>query len=198
VIRRLTRAEYNYTICDLTGGDLRRAEQFLEDSVAGEGFANTGDAFFMAPELIPKYLEAAGKVSDHAVLTPSGIPFSVSDDPHALIAEAVQRIQGFVSGYTDPDGRLPIAVYVAATLVYRERNRSANLSLEEVSAQRQLSPKYLRILWTALNDPHPTGKMADAVRQWRAAKTAGVEGLYDAATHVLGANSSDRGEPTTF
>ena len=59
LMRRLTKAEYNYSVRDLTGVDLQPGKKFLEDPVAGEGFANTGESLFMAPELLPKYLDAA-------------------------------------------------------------------------------------------------------------------------------------------
>jgi hypothetical protein len=204
LMRRLTRAEYNYTIRDLTGIDLRPAEKFLEDSVAGEGFANTGEALFMAPDLIPKYLEAARQVSAHAVLTPSGIRFSPSNDPHDWTAEAAQRIQDFYARYTDRNGRLPLGDYLETTLRYRDRDPSVSLSLEEFAAQRsltlgrKLSAKYLRILWTAFNDPRPTGVMSDVLRQWRASKTGAEEGLHVAAAHIVVANSSNPGAGMTF
>jgi hypothetical protein len=158
----------------------------------------------MAPDLIPKYLEAARQVSAHAVLTPSGIRFSPSDDPYDWTAEAAQRIQDFYAHYTDRDGRLPVADYLETTLRYRDRDPSVNLSVEEFAAQRslalgrKLSAKYLRILWDALNDPHPTGSMADVQRQWREPKTLAEEGLHVAATHIVDAYSSDPGAPTTF
>ena len=47
VIRRLTSAEYAYTIKDLTGLDLGLEEGFVSDSVGGEGFTNFGGAQFM-------------------------------------------------------------------------------------------------------------------------------------------------------
>ena len=86
---RLTKAEYHYTIRDLTGVDLRPADKFLEDSVAGEGFANTGEALIMAPDLTPVYLDAAQQISEHAVLIPSRVQFSAHTDPLHWNSEVV-------------------------------------------------------------------------------------------------------------
>ena len=46
--RRLSNAEYNYTIRDLTGVDIRPADAFPVDPASGEGFSNTGEALSMS------------------------------------------------------------------------------------------------------------------------------------------------------
>ena len=204
LMRRLTKAEYNYSVRDLTRVDLRPAKRFLEDSVAGEGFANTGESLFMAPDLLPKYLDAARQVSAHAVLTPTGIRFSSSSDRHEWIAEAAQSIKDFYSRYTDRQGRLPLADYLKATLRYRDRDPAADLSVEEFAALqkpaagRTLSPKYLRLLWESLNELQPVGEMAEVARQWRDTRTIVVKGAHDSATRIEEAGSSDPGDPKTF
>ena len=67
VIRRLTAAEYRYTIADLTGIDLDLERDFVSDAVGGEGFANVGDVQFMQDSTLERYLEAAHRVAEHAV-----------------------------------------------------------------------------------------------------------------------------------
>src|SRR5262245_1348355 len=63
VLRRLSNAEYTYTIRDLTGvASLDPAREFPVDGAAGEGFTNTGNALVMSPALFGKYLEAAKEV----------------------------------------------------------------------------------------------------------------------------------------
>ena len=44
VVRRLTSAEYGYTIQDLTGQTLNLEQDFAGDGVGGEGFTNVGSA----------------------------------------------------------------------------------------------------------------------------------------------------------
>src|ERR1043166_4218672 len=68
VVRRLSNAEYNNTIRDLTGVDLEPARDFPADGAAGEGFTNAGDALVTSPTLLGKYLNAAKDVASHAVL----------------------------------------------------------------------------------------------------------------------------------
>jgi len=60
--RRLNRAEYNHTIRDLIGLDLKPADAFPADGSGGEGFDNNGDALFVSPMLMEKYLAAAPRM----------------------------------------------------------------------------------------------------------------------------------------
>ncbi len=76
-LRRLSNAEYDYTIRDLTGVDLRPAREFPADGAAGEGFTNAAEALTdISPALLTKYLNAAKDIADHAVLLPDGFRFS--------------------------------------------------------------------------------------------------------------------------
>lgn len=61
--RRLNRAEYNNSVRDLVGVDLRPGDSFPSDGAGGEGFDTSGDALFSSAILMEKYLEAA----DHVV-----------------------------------------------------------------------------------------------------------------------------------
>ena len=56
--RRLNRSEYNNTIRDLVGLELRLADAFPADDV-GYGFDNIGDVLSVPPILMEKYLKAA-------------------------------------------------------------------------------------------------------------------------------------------
>lgn len=67
--RRLNRAEYNNTIRDLTGLDLKPAAAFPPDD-SGYGFDNIGDVLSLSPALMEKYLTAAGQVMRAAIATP--------------------------------------------------------------------------------------------------------------------------------
>jgi mono/diheme cytochrome c family protein len=73
--RRLTRAEYNNTIRDLVGVDLRPADQFPSDGSGGEGFDTVGDTLFTSPIHLEKYLAAAHQVID-TVLPDDGASLS--------------------------------------------------------------------------------------------------------------------------
>ncbi len=67
-IRRLNRAEYNNTIRDLVGVDFHPADDFPMDDV-GYGFDNIGDVLSMPPLRVEKYLAAAEKIMDRAIVT---------------------------------------------------------------------------------------------------------------------------------
>lgn len=68
VLRRLNRAEYNATIRDLVGVDFKPADDFPPDD-SGYGFDNIGDVLTLPPVLLEKYLSAADKVMDSAIVT---------------------------------------------------------------------------------------------------------------------------------
>lgn len=65
-IRRLNREEYNNTIRDLVGLDLRPADQFPSDD-SSFGFDNNGGTLSVQQVLMERYLSAAGKVADAVI-----------------------------------------------------------------------------------------------------------------------------------
>ena len=81
--RRLSNAEYDYTIRDLTGQDMHVARQFPVDPANQAGFDNSGESLTMSSALLNKYLKAAREVADHAVLKPDGIDFA----PYPMLVE---------------------------------------------------------------------------------------------------------------
>jgi hypothetical protein len=68
-VRRLNRAEYNNTVRDLLGIDLRLADAFPADDI-GYGFDNVGDVLSLPPLLIEKYLSAASQAVEAAFASP--------------------------------------------------------------------------------------------------------------------------------
>ena len=79
--RRLSNAEYNNTIRDLTGVDIRPTREFPVDPANMAGFDNSGESLTMSPALVAKYLQAAREVANHLVLKPAGVAFS----PHLAL-----------------------------------------------------------------------------------------------------------------
>jgi len=63
VLRRLSNAQYTYTIRDLTGVDIRPTKEFPVDPANEAGFDNSGESLTMSPALLKKYLEAARHVT---------------------------------------------------------------------------------------------------------------------------------------
>ena len=67
-VRRLNRAEYNNTVRDLVGVTFRPADDFPSDDVGG-GFDNIGDVLTLPPLLMEKYLAAAERIAEDAIVT---------------------------------------------------------------------------------------------------------------------------------
>ncbi|MEM7476476.1 MAG: DUF1592 domain-containing protein [Planctomycetota bacterium] len=67
--RRLTHEEYNNTIRDLLGVDLRPADQFPADLTASSGFHNSANSLFIQPVTMERYLGSAEWVVHQAAST---------------------------------------------------------------------------------------------------------------------------------
>ena len=65
-VRRLNRAEYNNTVRDLLGVDLRPADDFPQDD-AGYGFDNIADVLSVPPVLMERYMTAAERLTRTAL-----------------------------------------------------------------------------------------------------------------------------------
>ncbi len=72
-VRRLNRTEYNNTIRDLCGVTVRPADDFPADDV-GYGFDNIGDVLSVQPILLEKYLAAADRILDAALVPLDPVP----------------------------------------------------------------------------------------------------------------------------
>ena len=72
-LRRLSNAEFDYTIRDLTGVDIRPTKEFPVDPANQAGFDNSGESLAMSPALVKKYLDAARMVADHILFLPNGL-----------------------------------------------------------------------------------------------------------------------------
>jgi mono/diheme cytochrome c family protein len=165
--RRLSNAEYDYTIRDLTGQDMKVARQFPVDPANQAGFDNSGESLTMSPALLNKYLQAARQVADNLVLTPDGIRFA----PHSMLVEtdrekyAIQNIIGFYEAQpTD------FADYFQAAWRYRYRAQfgQPKATLASIAAQQKISTKYLPKVWALLNEKGAIGPIAKLQTMWNA------------------------------
>src|SRR3954471_12416956 len=168
VLRRLSNAEYTYTIRDLTGvASLDPAREFPADGAAGEGFTNTGNALVMSSALVTKYLDAAKEVASHAVLLPDGFRFLPHTTARDWTDDTLAKIRNFYSQFTDDGGgskvnlqgivfdtnkggHLPVQQYLEATLVEREEIISDGKTIDTAARDHGLNAKYFRILWAGL------------------------------------------------
>ena len=176
-LRRLSNAEYNLTMRDLTGVDLQPARQFPVDGAAGEGFTNAAEALAeMSPTLLNKYLNAAKDIADHAVLLPDGFRFSPSKTRRDWTDESMANLRAFYGAYST-DGRLPLQPYLMATVRHRHDLLANKITLETVAAKEKLNAKYLGILWQALTDKAASFPLDRIRARWRVASEKDVAAL---------------------
>ena len=196
VLRRLSNSEYTYAIQDLTRvPSLDPAREFPVDGSAGEGFTNVGAALVMSPGLLSKYLDAGKDVAQHAVLLPDGIAFSEKTTKRDWTNEKIAAIKAFYARYSvagkvesvlvqgnkvdlvGGDGRLPLELYLSATLTHRDVLSSGQKTVEQVAQELGLNARYLGALWTSMNGDR-TSIFLDPIRaDWRKALPADVSVL---------------------
>jgi len=151
--RRLSNAEFDYSIMDLTGVDIRPTRSFPVDPSSGEGFNNTGEALTMSPSLFRKYYAAAQEVAEHALLASDGLHFA----PHPVVTFAdrqkyyEQKILKFYQ-----DHKVDYEVYLGALWLYQHRPASQkSTTLGEWAFRQKLSSSYLSMLGEALTKEPP-------------------------------------------
>ena len=120
--RRLNRAEYNNTVRDLLGIDFRPADDFPVDD-SGYGFDNIGDVLSISPVLMEKYMTAAEKIVQRAIVTDRSVKPAVLRYS-APRAEGEQRQIGAAGQVPySPEGRLAVRHFFPATGEYDLRLR---------------------------------------------------------------------------
>ena len=165
VVRRLSNVEFNNTIRDLTGVNFQPARQFPVDSVAGEGFANTGESLVMSPGLLEKYLRAAHDIASHAVLLPNGFRFSTAATQRDREDELLGQIRAIHARHTQlleernapaatrmQWGHVDLGAYLRTMIAQRERLVAADEAITAIADAEQLNSTYLRHLTRLLRD----------------------------------------------
>jgi hypothetical protein len=165
--RRLSNAEYDNTIRDLTGADIRPTREFPVDPANPAGFDNSGESLAMSPALLRKYLDAARRVAEHIAFQPRGFSFA----PHPVVTDtdrdkyAVLRIIEFYKRQpTD------LADYFHAAWRFKHRNALGHpdATLLAIAAQSAVSARYLTAIWSALEElPEDAGPGLRLQSMWR-------------------------------
>jgi mono/diheme cytochrome c family protein len=165
--RRLSNVEYDYTIRDLTGIDMRPAREFPVDPANQAGFDNSGESLAMSPALLNKYLLAARDVADHMFLNASGFAFA----PHPMLVEtdrdryAIQQIVDFYARQNTD-----YADYFRAAWIYKHRAvlGTPKATLADVARLTKVSAKYLTTIWQTLETKEDVGPLVKLQAMWRA------------------------------
>jgi len=194
--RRLSNSEYNYTIRDLTGVDLKPTKEFPVDPANQSGFDNTGESLTMSPALFNKYLLATRELADHVALTPDGFIFA----PGPVLAET-DRDQFAISRIVDFYESQPTdyADYFEAAWRYKHRVALGNpaATLTSVARAQRVSPKYLPLIWGILGESAApsrpraaeVGPIATLQAMWKALPAPPSRQLSAAEAETLRARS---------
>jgi hypothetical protein len=165
--RRLSNAEFDYTIRDLTGVDIRPTREFPVDAANEAGFDNSGESLTMSPALLKKYLAAVRWVADHVVLKPHGFVFA----PHVAVTDTdrdkycVEHIMAFYQRH-----RVDYADYFLAAWRFQHRQAlgKPDASLCDFAGEAGLSAKYLATIWSLLMESEPaSGPLGEVQAQWQ-------------------------------
>ncbi len=173
-MRRLTNAEYDYTLRDLTGHDYGLAREFQTDGGGGEGFSNTGDVLFMSPAAIDKYFNAARKVADNATIMPgTGIVFHPNRiglrGPEQVKAQAQQALYVWYQQKSAPhlpkdEDDMREADYMIASW----KHKHFQTPLEQLAKEGGLKLPFLQNWSRLVNATEPKSRFLDLTRAaWR-------------------------------
>ncbi len=173
-MRRLTNAEYDRSLRDLTGRDYRLAKEFQTDGGGGEGFSNTGDVLFLSPAALDKYFNAARQLADHATIMPgTGIVFHESRiglrGPEQFKAHAEQGLYVWYQQKAAP--HLPADLedmreddYLLACWKHQHQKTPLDVLAKEAG----LKLPFLQNWWNLVSRPDPKSRFLDLVRvPWR-------------------------------
>ena len=185
--RRLSNAEYNYTIRDLTGVDIRPTREFPVDPANPAGFDNSGESLAMSPALLNKYLQAAREVANHLVLKPNGLAFA----SHPMLVET-DRDKYCVSQIVNFYQRQAIDYSDYFQTAWRFKHRAAlgkpKATLADLAAESKVSPKYLATVWRTLEGTReevgPTAKLQAMWRELPAPKSNQPEFARDGCNRM--------------
>ena len=170
-MRRLTSGEYAYAIRDLTGIDLDTGIDAATDSVGGEGFTNFGDVQFMQDASLERYLGAARKVADHAVIGSGPLGFYTDPGTTGFEFSAISRIKeiydqnGFrtVSG----EGGFPFGLerYGKAFFVAWQANGRRG-SIDELAARQGINSRFARHILAVMTSKSLGYPASEAAARW--------------------------------
>jgi len=170
-MRRLTNAEYDRTIRDLTGVDLQLAQEFAADGGGGEGFSNIGDVLFVSPQQLDKYFAAARKLADHATILPGiGVEFTKQRvglrGPVQVKAQVEQGLYVWYQKMAEPilpkdDEDLREADYLLAAWRWKHRAITGAPSLDRLAKDAKLMLPFLENWWEIVTKEEPKSRYLD-------------------------------------
>ncbi|MBM3824103.1 MAG: DUF1592 domain-containing protein [Verrucomicrobia bacterium] len=176
-LRRLTSAEYDYAILDLTGLDLNLGQQFINDAVGGEGFSNVSEVQFLDDVGLERYLGAAKSAAAHALIGAGSLGFFQHPGMTGLEISAVERIQALYRKHgfrkaagegAEPYGQDLYAKALLANWQFKHRKQLGRPKEDLGSFARSagVSPKFAGHLRAILENPSPSFPTTEMVKAW--------------------------------
>ena len=197
-VRRLTSGEYAYSVRDLIGFDLKFDSDFGSDAVGGEGFTNFGDVQYMQDAKLERYLEAAKRIANHAVIGSGPLTFYQDPGKTGFELSAINRIHsiyrthGFRSVSAEggrPFGleRYAKAFYAAWRYKHRQALGEPTVTIDALSAREGLSTRFVQHVLNVIEQPAPTYPTTEIVTRFQAlpAPGPGADAKVRAATAEL-------------
>jgi mono/diheme cytochrome c family protein len=158
-LRRLNREEYNNTVRDLFGMDLRPGDEFPNDDV-GYGFDNIGDVLSISPLLMEKYLNAAEKVSKTLVVLPGAAPEMLKRVQAAQGTQTAGSGQVYGDGYRilQTEGEISVPFDFPQTGEYEIRAKAfqQRVGPEPAKMSFRVDGKYIKGVDVATGANNPT------------------------------------------
>lgn len=181
-VRRLTSGEYSYVVRDLTGVDVPVTIDASSDSVGGEGFTNFGDVQFVEDTTIERYLEAAKRVADHAVVGSGPLQFAPDPGRTGMELSALERInelyasKGFRVASGEGGGPFGLERYGKAFFAgWYFRNRAAlgepDVTLATLAEREGITARFAEHVWQVVNRPSPAFPSSQFIGRWKALGT---------------------------
>lgn len=168
--KRLTHDEYNNTVRDLIGFDLRPADRFPADLTASSGFENSANSLFIQPSLLERYVGAA------ELIVESAFPIEASSSDHQkaydqlfgnqadLTSEVV--VEATLARFAQRAYRRPVDKEELKSLMsyYRkqlDQNKSREVAIREVLKLILISPNFLMRSESAPTDDSKAIRVSD-------------------------------------
>ena len=177
-VRRLTSAEYGYTVHDLTGLDLDFNSEFAGDAVGGEGFSNYGDVQFTSDANLERYLESAKRIADHAVIGSGPLEFFEHPGKTGFELSAINRIKDIYATYgfrtVSGEGGSPFgldkytrAFYVAWQYEHRAKLGKPGATLGSLAAAEDITPRFAAHIWNVVHRQNLSYPSSEVAARWR-------------------------------
>ncbi len=171
-LRRLTSGEYAYTVKDLTGIDMDTSRDFVPDAVGGEGFTNYGDVQFMADASLERYLQAAKKVSTHAVIGAGPLQFYIDPGKSGRELSAINRIQTIYTKYgfrsVSGEGGKPFGLdlYGKAFYAAYRLKHEKGATVAKIAKEEGITERFLQHISAVVNQKNPVYPTSAIVELW--------------------------------